>query len=73
MRHLPPHSRTRFPEVWYIASRSEVGHQAPHPSYLKFWDRTPILDWTVLWRALLFSGICYLVRSVYRVAEFVGG
>lgn len=64
--------RTLFPEKWN-AGQIHQNQQAPRAPLWKFWDRTPILDWRILFFSLCITCLGFLTRSAFRVAEFSGG
>ncbi|KAJ6487146.1 RTA-like protein [Mycena vitilis] len=52
-----------FPDLW----------RARHPRPFKLLSREPIDDWRILIYTMCVTCVGILVRSVFRVAEFVGG
>lgn len=63
--------RKLYPEKWNIVA--SYPDQRAHPPLWKFWDGSPILDWRILYFAVLITCIGFVTRSSFRIAEFSGG
>ncbi|KAJ7439770.1 RTA1 like protein-domain-containing protein [Mycena latifolia] len=55
--------RARFPQVW---------HSRGHSPFTAFGSEY-ISDWRILYYALCFSCVAILIRSIFRMAEFIQG
>ncbi|KAJ7231136.1 RTA1 like protein-domain-containing protein [Mycena rebaudengoi] len=55
--------RTRFPHVWRATGNA---HFAP-------FSKGPVADWHILYYTLCLSCVSILIRSIFRLAEFIQG